>query len=742
MTGANCCITGCSVNRKHKDISIFRIPALSQDIELLKWRRDFIRELRKYRLFDAAFKARLRKNTVHICARHFREDQLWHYVSKKQIREGELPSINLPDIIKPRSDEESDSFSSDEEWEMLPPRYCVICYKHVVEKPDRNLVAGHPNILFNVIDEIAVLPFDVPRRSEYICKKCKDLFQKRHKLRYQISEIDDQIYNFITKDEKGKEKATDKQNTDTQPNDEPKTEAEKLIDKIKRSGKDAQKINTENMHDYCQDKKATGTTSVHISKASIAASLKTTNNEKTNAIVNKVSSSTTNEDSSTTNTPIQCSAQSNKRKISLTELHQEIANKRQQQTIAPLPSVSALQPPKFEVPKFYRKKNPHRTPSPPPMETTPPSFPRIVDYRSLSYSNFITPVRIVSKTVNQPSVGGLIIAPKPTSQIIAPKIVNQVIASKPPETFNSKPITKAPSTAQVPSSKISNQTYFVPKIQQIVNTVAINKPQTSSNTTTPTTATSAKPKKHRHMMTQTNPLSMNDQKYPWLNDVGTNAYVVAKWPSSLKYKRCTRDTTSIAIALLRGVHADMARRIWNHEKLKSFILELLIKDIVKECDKYCHDKTPSILRKTYPEDFVHFTYEKLDAELKEHCPMLREIVRRVTTKRSGVPQEEKSFLSHTCMSISLIIKHRQPRMWALQKMLDMLEDGEKKGLPRCLLEQRYIFLPPDIGLPSPKQPSSENTGSEGPMPNGDIEMEEPNKAENRKIDKGLITVST
>ena len=86
MTGSYCCITGCRVDRKHKDISIFRILALSEDIGLLKWRRDFIRELRKYRLFDAQFKARLRKNTVHICARHFREDQLWHCKSCENYR--------------------------------------------------------------------------------------------------------------------------------------------------------------------------------------------------------------------------------------------------------------------------------------------------------------------------------------------------------------------------------------------------------------------------------------------------------------------------------------------------------------------------------------------------------------------------------------------------------------------------------------------------------------------------------
>lgn len=82
MPGENCCITGCPVSRRYKNVSLFQIPAKCKYIDTMKWRRNLIRELKKYKVFDDAFKNRLARNKVHICERHFREDQLWHCKSK------------------------------------------------------------------------------------------------------------------------------------------------------------------------------------------------------------------------------------------------------------------------------------------------------------------------------------------------------------------------------------------------------------------------------------------------------------------------------------------------------------------------------------------------------------------------------------------------------------------------------------------------------------------------------------
>ena len=48
---------------------------------------------------------------------------------------------------------------------------------------------------------------------------------------------------------------------------------------------------------------------------------------------------------------------------------------------------------------------------------------------------------------------------------------------------------------------------------------------------------------------------IGEPKFPWNNDntPGTSAYIFVKWPSSMKYKRCTKDTAPIVISILRGL---------------------------------------------------------------------------------------------------------------------------------------------------------------------------------------------
>ena len=100
------------------------------------------------------------------------------------------------------------------------------------------------------------------------------------------------------------------------------------------------------------------------------------------------------------------------------------------------------------------------------------------------------------------------------------------------------------------------------------------------------------------------------------------------------------------------------------------------------------------MRKTSPADFLEFTFQKLDTEMKRLCPTFRDILIRSCNRKNH--ENEAPWLPIVCQAASLILKNRHPKMWALQKMLDMLEDGEKIMLPRCLLEMRYIYLPPVI----------------------------------------------
>ena len=77
MTGANCSVYNCTVNRKVKGASIFKIPAKSDDLKRNKWRSDLISVVTRDRVVDAVLRKQIEENRVHICERHFRQDQLW-----------------------------------------------------------------------------------------------------------------------------------------------------------------------------------------------------------------------------------------------------------------------------------------------------------------------------------------------------------------------------------------------------------------------------------------------------------------------------------------------------------------------------------------------------------------------------------------------------------------------------------------------------------------------------------------
>ena len=79
MPGGNCCINGCHISRRYKNVSLFKIPARSEEPATLKWRENMIKTIKKYiKAFDDTFIERLENNRVYICEKHFTEDQLWH----------------------------------------------------------------------------------------------------------------------------------------------------------------------------------------------------------------------------------------------------------------------------------------------------------------------------------------------------------------------------------------------------------------------------------------------------------------------------------------------------------------------------------------------------------------------------------------------------------------------------------------------------------------------------------------
>ena len=95
MPGANCSIFGCSTSRSKTGIGIFEVPLRTTDFNK-KWRQELIAIITKDRVVDASLKHQIETNTLHICERHFREEQLYFYPTRKALKEGVHPTLNLP----------------------------------------------------------------------------------------------------------------------------------------------------------------------------------------------------------------------------------------------------------------------------------------------------------------------------------------------------------------------------------------------------------------------------------------------------------------------------------------------------------------------------------------------------------------------------------------------------------------------------------------------------------------------
>ena len=85
MPGANCSIFGCSTSRSKTGIGIFKVPLPTTDFNK-KWRQELIAIITKDRVVDASLKRQIETNTLHICERHFREEQLYFYPTRKALK--------------------------------------------------------------------------------------------------------------------------------------------------------------------------------------------------------------------------------------------------------------------------------------------------------------------------------------------------------------------------------------------------------------------------------------------------------------------------------------------------------------------------------------------------------------------------------------------------------------------------------------------------------------------------------
>ena len=122
MPGENCAIPGCSISRKDKGISIFKVPLANNEFSK-KWSQDLINIILKYRQRDKSLNERIGSHKLFICEKHFTADQIYVYPSCKSLKEGALPTLNLPrPSVNATNNRSTSAIEKKEEYSFLKAR--------------------------------------------------------------------------------------------------------------------------------------------------------------------------------------------------------------------------------------------------------------------------------------------------------------------------------------------------------------------------------------------------------------------------------------------------------------------------------------------------------------------------------------------------------------------------------------------------------------------------------------------
>ena len=76
MLAANCPCIGCGSCRRTKGIGIFKLPLAKDGGKL---REQWLGEITKTREVDKGFREQIRKDNVHICEKHFKQEKVKIY---------------------------------------------------------------------------------------------------------------------------------------------------------------------------------------------------------------------------------------------------------------------------------------------------------------------------------------------------------------------------------------------------------------------------------------------------------------------------------------------------------------------------------------------------------------------------------------------------------------------------------------------------------------------------------------
>ena len=98
MPGKNYAIFGCPMSRRNVGMTFFKVPKESDDFKK-QWASELINVITTDRVIDSKLQEKINDKEhkkLRICERRFSPKQYWVYSDSNKLKDGELPTLNIP----------------------------------------------------------------------------------------------------------------------------------------------------------------------------------------------------------------------------------------------------------------------------------------------------------------------------------------------------------------------------------------------------------------------------------------------------------------------------------------------------------------------------------------------------------------------------------------------------------------------------------------------------------------------
>ena len=156
--------------------------------------------------------------------------------------------------------------------------------------------------------------------------------------------------------------------------------------------------------------------------------------------------------------------------------------------------------------------------------------------------------------------------------------------------------------------------------------------------------------------------------------ISTNTFhtkVTLNYPGCAREFKATlgKDLQTLGKALARwGTYKQIADAAFRCPSLKTHLITNTLQALGKECNDLCSRKTPSLLRKSRPDEMENFSFQKLCEEWKQRAPLFYSfLVTCATVKEKG-----GEWTPAMAIAGSALLKNRNVHMNATASLISVM----------------------------------------------------------------------